>query len=150
MLLRSLTRGRRAESVADAGATYARSLPERFRPDVLGRLRWHHEQGHDVVLVSASLCVYLDHLRDELDLADVMACELAADDRGILTGELARPNVRGPEKESGSGRGWPKRRPYDTLWAYGNSSGDRELLAMADRALLVGQDPIPVVPAGVD
>lgn len=150
VLLRSLARGRRADQVAADGATYARSLPDRFRPDVLGRLRWHHEQGHDVVLVSASLCVYLDQLRDELDLVDVIACELAADDRGFLTGELARPNVRGPEKEVRLRAWMAEREPYDTLWAYGNSSGDRELLAMADRALLVGKDPIPVVPASVD
>lgn len=145
-LLRSLAAGRDAAMVAEHGESYARSLPERFRPDVLGRLRWHHREGHDVVLVSAGLATYLDHLTDELDLAAVIACELAADDRGLLTGELARPNVRGPEKEVRLREWLAGREPYGTIWAYGNSSGDRELLAMADHATMVTKTPIPAVP----
>lgn len=146
-LLRSLTAGRAAAQVAAAGDAYARTLPARFRPDVLARLRWHRAQGHDVVLVSASLRTYLDHLRTELDLADVLACELAVDEQGRLTGELARPNVRGPEKEVRLREWLADREPYGTIWAYGNSSGDRELLAMADRPTLVGRTPITDVPA---
>jgi phosphatidylglycerophosphatase C len=145
-LLRSLARGREAATVAAQGEVYARSLPERYRPDVLARLRWHRREGHDVVLVSAGLVTYLDHLAADLDLETVIACELAADDRGVLTGELARPNVRGPEKEVRL-RAWiADREPYGTIWAYGNSSGDRELLAMADHPTMVEKAPIPASP----
>ena len=55
--------------------------------------------------------------------------EVGAD--GALTGALVGPNVRGPEKEVRL-RAWLDGDEPDLLWAYGNSSGDRELLAMAD------------------
>lgn len=145
-LLRSLAAGRDATTVADQGRDYARTLPQRFRPDVLARLRWHRREGHDVVLVSAGLCTYLDHLTAELDLEGVIACELAFDGGGRLTGELARPNVRGPEKEVRLREWMADRAPYGTIWAYGNSSGDRELLAMADHPTMVAKPPIPAVP----
>jgi phosphatidylglycerophosphatase C len=35
-----------------------------------------------------------------------------------------------------------------TLWAYGDSDGDRELLARADHPLLVRGATVPPVPAG--
>jgi phosphoserine phosphatase len=35
-----------------------------------------------------------------------------------------------------------------TVWAYGDSVGDRELLARADHALLVKNTVVPAVPAG--
>ena len=61
----------------------------------------------------------------------VIAVGLESDADGTLTGELAGPNVRGPEKAVRLRRWLGDDRP-EMLWAYGNSSGDTELLAMAD------------------
>lgn len=149
-VLRALTADHRADDLDAKAAAYATTLPERLRPDVLDRLRWHRSQGHDVIVVSASLLTYLTHLRSDLDLVDVLACELAVDEHGVLTGSLARPNVRGPEKEARLRAWMAEREPYGTLWAYGNSSGDRELLAMADRPTMVGRRPITPAPTPTD
>ena len=145
-LLHALARGHSAEAVAQAGREYARTLPPRFRPDVAGRLAWHIDQGHDVVIVSASLRSYLDPLQDHLGAADVLACEFESDTDGLLTGRLVRPNVRGPEKETRLREWMSGRDRYDLVWAYGNSGGDRELLAMADRPTLVTRADIGAVP----
>jgi phosphatidylglycerophosphatase C len=55
---------------------------------------------------------------------------------GRLTGELASPNVRREEKvrrlEAWLGDDGPVE-----LWAYGDSDGDRELLARADHPVRV-------------
>jgi phosphatidylglycerophosphatase C len=108
-----------------------------LRADVVERVEWHRRQGHELVLVSASLATYLDLVGKRLGFDAVLATELAVDEDGRLTGELARPNVRGPEKVRRLDE-WLGGRPA-FVWAYGDSAGDRELLARADQPISVGR-----------
>ncbi len=125
------------DEVADRFA--ADVVARHLRPDVVERVGWHRDQGHELVVVSASFASYLAPIATELGFAAVLATELAVGDDGRLTGELARPNVRGPEKVRRLDE-WLRRdgRPA-FVWAYGDSSGDRELLARADRGITVGR-----------
>ena len=127
----------RLDEVADRFA--ADVVARHLRPDVVERVGWHRDQGHELVVVSASFASYLAPIATELGFAAVLATELAVGDDGRLTGELARPNVRGPEKVRRLDE-WLRRdgRPA-FVWAYGDSSGDRELLARADRGITVGR-----------
>lgn len=112
------------------GEQFASTLTDRLRPDVVARLAWHREQGHELIIVSASLHTYLDHFAETHGFDHVIAVEMEVVD-GVLSGALVGPNVRGPEKAVRLRR-WLGDDVDDTqLWAYGNSSGDRELLAMA-------------------
>lgn len=135
--VRTALRGLDAAHVADCGETFAATLVDRLRPAAAARLRWHQARGHDVVLVSASLSVYLEPVGRRLGLAAVLATALEEGADGRLTGELVGANVRGPEKIRrlrvwlGEGAGNVE------LWAYGDSAGDRELLADVDHPLLV-------------
>ncbi len=124
------------DEVADRFA--ADVVARHLRPDVVERVGWHRDQGHELVVVSASFASYLAPIATELGFAAVLATELAVGDDGRLTGELARPNVRGPEKVRRLDE-WLRRdgRPA-FVWAYGDSSGDRELLARADQGITVG------------
>jgi phosphatidylglycerophosphatase C len=76
------------------------------------------------------------------DVDDALGARLAVDDRGVLTGALDGPNCRGTEKVVrlhewlGAHVGG---RTAVELIAYGDSSGDRELLADADIAHWVGR-----------
>ena len=112
---------------------------DRLRDDVVARMRWHHEQGHAVVWVSASLAVYLRPLAHRLGIIEaVLGTELAVAPDGRCSGELQGPNCRGPEKVRRLHAWLDERygaRSAVELWAYGDSSGDRELLADADRAV---------------
>jgi phosphatidylglycerophosphatase C len=128
-----------ATDVAERGAAYARRIRGAWmRPDTLARLDRHRALGHVVVLVSASLEPYLDPLGTLLGADAVLCTRLEVGDDGRLTGRLAGRNCRGPEKAVRL-RAWlEERRLGDaTVWAYGDSRGDRELLALADRAELV-------------
>lgn len=153
-LLRDLFAGRDEAWLHERGEEYARTLTRRLRPDMVRRLDWHRRRGHRLVIVSASLHTYLRHFGDEHGFDEVIAVELEAED-GTLTGALRGPNVRGPEKETRL-RSWLDGiGARGELWAYGNSTGDRELLAMADRPLLVGRaavgSPAPIdTPSPVD
>ncbi len=82
------------------------------------------------MIVSASLETYLLPLAPRLGVDHVIACTPEVDRRDVLTGELVGGNVRGPEKVRRL-EAWLGEGPVE-LWAYGDSSGDDELLARAD------------------
>lgn len=110
----------------------ARVVEEELRPDRVARLRWHQEQGHDVVIVSASPELYVAAAGTLLGCAATLATRLEVDRRGRLTGRIFDGNVRAALKERRL-RDWLGPNPVH-LWAYGDSDGDAEMLAMADIA----------------
>lgn len=124
------------------GKDYAATLPAVLRPQMVERVRWHQSEDHAVVLVSAGLGVYLRPLADHLGLDDVLAVELLADATGCHTGAVdGAVNNRGAQKVARL-RSWIDLRfgpgTEVELWAYGDSSGDEELLAAADHPTWVG------------
>ena len=128
-------RGRSAAEVgveaASWGVTIAESL---LRADTVARLQWHLEQQHRVVIVTASYESYVRVVAEVLGAVEVVGTRLDIVE-GRCTGRLDGPNCRGPEKvrrleEWFAGQGL--RRDRVTLYAYGDSTGDRELLAAAD------------------
>ncbi len=130
---------------------FARSVIDgRLRTDTTARLRWHLGEGHHVVLVSASYEVYVRHLAAHLGAHDVLATRLELGEDGRLTGRLEGGNCRGPEKARRL-EAWLADQPdidRDTveLWGYGDSTGDEELLAMADHRVWVKDRLASVAP----
>ncbi len=140
LLLRLLTAGDDPERVAALGRDYAVELEGILVPEMRERVEAHRRAGHELVAVSASLVSYLRPLLgDRLSFDEVIAVELEVGETGRLTGEMVRPNVRGPQKAVRLGEWLEATGGVDDLelWAYGNSSGDAELLAMADHAVLL-------------
>jgi HAD superfamily hydrolase (TIGR01490 family) len=146
LLVRTL-RGWWLEELRPLGEQHAQDIVEcHLRKDRLARLRWHQQQGHEVVLVSASPELYVGAVGRLLGCTAVIASRLEVDRRGCLTGRLFGANVRGPEKERLL-REWLGEVPPATLWAYGDSDGDAEMLAMADIATrLRGRDTLSAEP----
>jgi phosphatidylglycerophosphatase C len=130
-VLRGLIAGRRLEEVVPVAEGFARHLLDSgmWRP-ALERLEWHRRRGDAVVIVSASPALYLAPLGRVLGVDAVLATGLEVDASGRLTGRLSGGNVRGPAKVARLDA-WLGGRPAE-LWAYGNSGGDRQLLARAD------------------
>ncbi len=128
-LLARLFEGEDAERVAEVGRAYAAELPRRVRPHARGRADWHRDQGHELVIVSASLLAYLEPFAESEGFHHVIGVGLETDADGRLTGRLTGPNVRGAEKAARLRR-WLAGDEPAALWAYGNSSGDHELLAL--------------------
>jgi len=132
-------RGQRYEDLCVAGASFAEMVHERWlRSDTLETLRRHREYGDRTVLVSASFEVYLRPLAGLLGVDEVLATRLAVRD-GIATGALDGANCRGPEKVARL-HGWLGDRSTVRVVAYGDSAGDREMLADADEAHWVTRD----------
>ena len=140
-LFRALLTGRNAAEVADESRIFAHEhLERKVRPLTDERLRWHLAQGHDVVLVSASPEVYVRVVADEVRAVGALGTRLAEDPLGQLTGGYLGQNCRGEEKMRRL-REWIDER-HDgadvTIYAYGNSRGDRRLLRGATFPYNVG------------
>src|SRR5690606_33862516 len=100
-------------------------------------------------LVSASYDAYLLGLAEALGAEAVLSTRLEVCD-GTCTGHLAGANCRGPEKVRRL-HAWLAEQGLDrsavTVWAYGDSNGDRELLADADHAVWAAQPLDSVQPS---
>ena len=124
--------GKDAQEVESLGIQFASKVADKWlRSDVATRMRWHQEQGHVVILVSASLGAYLHPLGDLLEVDAVLCTELEEMD-GLLTGKLVGQNCRGKEKASRVQK-WCQDSGIateDLVYAYGDSSGDTELLEL--------------------
>lgn len=141
-LLVRLLAGRDLASLASVAEAFADDVvASRLRSDTRRRLEWHRDQGHELIIVSASPELYVVPLARRLGVEAVLATRLEVDGDGRLTGRLAGRNCRGPEKAL-------RLREFlgpeaVTLFAYGDSRGDRELLAMAQTGVRVGRRPLP-------
>jgi phosphatidylglycerophosphatase C len=123
-----------------------------LRADTLERLRWHVAEGHAVVLVSASFELYLDVVGARLGVDHVLGTRLELGADGRCTGRLVGPNCRGLEKVARLHRWLDDRyggRDAVVLWAYGDSAGDRHLLADADHPVWAAE-PLTSVAASHD
>lgn len=160
LMIRDLLGGLPEAALRDLGAIYARDiLGNLMNTALLERLQEHRARGDRVILVSASLVYYLDEVATELGLDGVIGVEPKVVD-GFLQGELARPNVRAEQKAVRLAE-WLADNGYASLpnhsiaganeaasaapqptsieiWAYGNSSGDHQLLQAADHATWLG------------
>lgn len=133
--VRSTLRGLPLATARKAGEAYAAELERKVDAASLARLHWHNDEGHELVLISASLEIYLEPLGERLGFDTVLATRLMVGDDERLTGDLDGPNVRAHEKVVRLRR-WLGGAACE-LWAYGDSAGDRELLALADHGFRV-------------
>ena len=99
------------------------------RPEALKRIAWHQEQGHRVVVVSASISTWLHHWCRAQEV-DLVSTEVEIQNN-ILTGRFRTPNCRGSEKVNRLKEHFDFS-TIDYVYAYGNSRGDREMLELAD------------------
>lgn len=135
--LSMLLAGRDVRDVDDQAVRFAADVvADHLRDDVLARADWHAEQGHRRVIVSASYECYLTPVAARIGFDAALGTRLEVDG-GRLTGRLDGPNLRRAEKVRRLDE-WLGRRSA-TVWAYGDSAGDRELLARADQAVRVGR-----------
>ena len=102
-----------------------------LRPKAMEKIAWHKEQGHKIVIVSASIECWLKPWCDKNDL-DLIATKLEIQD-GIVTGKFLTKNCYGIEKANRVNERYDLSE-YDHIYAYGDSRGDRELLELADES----------------
>jgi phosphatidylglycerophosphatase C len=130
-LLRRVFAGRELADVDRKAQLYTDHILRRWvRPDALRRWEWHRRHGHRLVIVSASLDLYLRHLGARLGADEVLCTSMEVVD-GRLTGRMATPSCRGEEKAVRL-TGYLRDRPGNPVWVYADSAADRPMMAVGD------------------
>jgi len=112
--------------------TYSlKKIDEIIRTKAMEKINWHKEQGHQVVIVTASMESWLKGWCKKNGV-DLIATKLESIDNK-LTGKFTTKNCYGIEKVKRVKEAYDLKL-YDYIYAYGDSSGDKELLAIADES----------------
>lgn len=131
MISRIAFMGTDASNLEALGAEFAQeTIPSLVRSNAKERLNWHRSQGHRVIVVSASLDVYLRHWCEEENLE--LLCTRLEQKNGKMTGRYVAGDCSGEEK---------RRRiltyldlgAHDEIYAYGDTAEDEPMLKLATR-----------------
>lgn len=104
-------------------------IPSLIRPQAMDRINWHKDGGDEVRVVSASLDLYLDHWCNRHNIA--LSCNKVELLNGIITGNFIGQDCSAYEKRRRVESAYNLSH-YTKIYAYGDTSEDKELLKIAD------------------
>lgn len=136
-LFRAMFSNANALELQQMAREYATNLMNQLNQPLLKQLRQHQALGDDVVLVSASVDVYLKHVCTLLNID--LICTQTEQVNEVYTGLYTTPDCSSEQKRQ---RILEKYHldDYAVIYAYGNSREDDEMLAMANHTFMVGTD----------
>jgi HAD superfamily hydrolase (TIGR01490 family) len=102
-----------------------------IRKKALKEIEWHKENGHDVVIVSASIDLWLRPWCIKNDVA-LISSMLEVNDN-LITGKTRNRNCYGLEKVTRIKELY-NLSEYSYIYSYGNSRGDYEMLKIANES----------------
>ncbi len=109
---------------------FAGKIEKMINPGAIEKIKWHQAMGHEVIIISASAENWITPWAAKYNITTVLATQLEVKD-DIITGNFLTKNCHGDEKVARLLEKFPDRETY-SLYAYGDSNGDKELLALAD------------------
>jgi phosphatidylglycerophosphatase C len=104
-------------------------IPKIIKKNALEKIHWHQAEGHQVIIVTASIDCYLKQWCIDNNL-ELIASTLQVNENKI-TGKLKSPNCYGEEKVNRI-RSEIDLKQFEYIYAYGDSRGDKEMLALAN------------------
>ncbi|MEN8992240.1 MULTISPECIES: HAD-IB family hydrolase [unclassified Acinetobacter] len=125
------------EQVLNQAAQYAEHLMAELNPSLYEQLQQHQKRGHEVVLVSASVDLYLKPVAEKLGVK-LICTETAANDQ-ILTGLYQTLDCSGEQKKIRVLEQF-NLQDYEQVYAYGNSDEDLAMFELATHHFMNGQD----------
>lgn len=132
-VLSEFFKGKTIDALEGLGIAFCQQkIPKALRGSLLESLREAKQKGDTVVIVSASLGVWLRPFCTQEGF-DLLCTELAFQS-GVFTGSFATPNCKGPEKARRIREAYDLA-GYKKIIAYGDSRGDYEMFALADEVL---------------
>lgn len=115
--------------VRELASQYSREqLPRIVRGAAIERIRWHQSRGDTVVVVSASIDLWLADWCNAHDV-DLIATKLEVKD-GCVTGRFQTKNCSGKEKVRRIEELY-NLKSFDYIYAYGDTPGDKAMLDVA-------------------
>jgi len=115
-------------------------LVKRVHSAAVDRLRWHKQQNHTIVFLSASPDLYLNVL-GALFCVDRSICTEFLSQDGQFTGDLYSANCKGDEKRRRLLEAYPAADiAWDQSYGYGNSVEDVSFLELLGNVVAVNPD----------
>lgn len=137
ILLKQYLAGYHIDDLFERGQRFSDEvIPTMLRPEGMERLRWHQEQGHECVLVSASMDVYLNAWAKREGFSEVICTALEKDANGHVSGSIQDKNCHGEEKLRRVVK-WRSSRSHGETFAYGDTSGDIPLLTSVGKGFIL-------------
>lgn len=109
---------------------YKDRISEILRPEAIEKIKYHEQHGHILVINSASVCNWIIPWAHSMEIHCVIGTRLEIRN-GMITGKFDGKNNNGIEKVDRLLDLFPDRKAYQ-LYVYGDSTGDKPLLDIAD------------------
>lgn len=101
-----------------------------INPEALKKIKWHQNKGDEVIVVTASLEYWIENWCNEMNLKLIGTKIEVKNNR--LTGKIQGKNCSGIEKVKRIKTMYDLKN-YNIIYAYGNGSGDIEMLKISDK-----------------
>lgn len=113
------------------GQLFANEIEKMENRKMLEKLNGHLNHSDVVYVISASIFEWVQPWCEKIGVSRVLATQIEVDANGIISGRFATKNCYGKEKVRRLLKVEPERRSY-ILYAYGDSRGDKEMIAFSD------------------
>ena len=138
-LFNAMFKNANSNEILDLAADYSHRLMAQLDPELFQQLLKHQNNGDDVVLVSASVDIYLDMICQILKI-DLICTETEILD-GKFTGSYSTPDCSSDQKRLRILSKYDLNQ-YSKIYAYGNSEEDLAMLSLADFKYMVGENQL--------
>ncbi|ANF81583.1 phosphoserine phosphatase [Acinetobacter sp. NCu2D-2] len=135
-LYQAMFKGITVKDISIKRQHYVLKLLQNLHPELLKQLLQHQAQHHRVVLVSATVDLYLKDVAEQLGI-DVI-CSKVEVKSGILTGRYTTEDCSNTHKKQRIIQQFSLEQ-LQTIYAYGNSHEDLEMLSLSHQPYMVGQ-----------
>lgn len=136
-LYASMFKESNAEEILQLAQEYAATLITKLDPALFNQLKQHQQLDHNVVLVSASVDLYLKPVCRYLNI-DLICSEVEIK-AGRMTGFYQTSDCSNEQKKIRILEKYNLEN-YAEIYAYGNSEEDEEMLSLANYPYLVGKN----------
>lgn len=106
---------------------FSTTLDQMILANARERIEWHKQKNHEVVIVSASLEIYLKKWCEKQKIA-LIGTQLEFKNQNLAR-KFATKNCYGLEKVNRIKKQYDLKK-YQNIYVYGNSRGDREMLSL--------------------
>ena len=119
------------EQFNEWGNKFSLEIDKMVRPKATEMIRSHKGNGDKIVIISASIENWVKPWAKKTGIETILATKIETGKNGLITGNFLTKNCYGQEKVNRLSETFSNRNEYKII-AYGDSSGDRELIDFAD------------------
>jgi len=116
---------------------FEKEIKTRIYPQAIERINFHKNKGHEIVLISKSINILIETIKDYLNVSMSISTELEVKD-GVFTGEINGDIIHGKEKVKAIKKLIPEKNwNLENSYAYGDHCSDFPILEIVGYPAIV-------------